>query len=76
MTRTGWQEKEKSMSIENRIRKLEQRAERQEPLIGGRTQDEWERIRAERIRLLNDPDALDRIREQALRDDCGDEAAM
>ena len=30
---------------------------------------EWYPVRAERIRLLNDPEALDRIRLEALRED-------
>lgn len=63
------------MTMRNRIRKLEHRPDEQEPLIGGRTQAEWDLIRAERIRLLNDPEALDRLEEQALREDCGEEAA-
>lgn len=56
------------MTIKHRIRKLEQRGE-QEPLIGGRTQAEWEWMRAERTRLLNDAEALERIRQEALRED-------
>lgn len=63
------------MTIKNRILKLEQSGEQQEPLVGGRTQAEWQRIRAERIRLLNDPEALDRMRLEALTEDCGAEAA-
>lgn len=63
------------MTIKNRIRKLERCAEQREPRIGGCTQAEWEQIRAERIRLAKDPEHLDRLREQALREDCGEEAA-
>lgn len=55
------------MTIKNRLRKLEQIAEQREPLIGGRKQAEWELIRAKRIRLLNDPETLERLREQAIR---------
>lgn len=59
------------MKLENRIRKLEQRDDDQDSF--GKMYVEW--LRAERIRLLNDPEALDRLREQALREDCGEEAA-
>lgn len=60
---------EKPMTIKGRIRKLEQRGEQQPPLIGGRTQAEWKWIRAERMRLFNDPEALERLRQEAFRED-------
>lgn len=59
------------MTLKKRIDKLEQRADDQDSF--GKMYVEW--LRAERIRLLNDPEALDRIRLQALREDCGEEAA-
>lgn len=56
-----------TMTLENRIEKLEHQ---KEPRSRGRlTEAEWAWIRAERIRLLNDPKALDRLRNDALRAD-------
>jgi hypothetical protein len=50
------------MTIKNRIRKLEQQPDQQDPFVKAYI----EMMRAERIRLLDDPEALDRIRNEAL----------
>lgn len=53
------------MTLKNRIDKLEQRADDQGSF--GNRYAEW--LRAERIRLLNDREAIERLQLEALRED-------